>query len=76
MCRSIEIPNLKSAIHAGGAYADLRFSLWRVSEEVHAGHVHLRAGQEADQVPEMRIRQGGADLFDVLCQDVTEELAG
>jgi hypothetical protein len=25
----------------GGVYADLRFSLWRVPEEVLADHVHL-----------------------------------
>jgi hypothetical protein len=27
-------------------------------------------------VPEVRLRQGAGDLFDVFCKDVTEELAG
>ncbi len=69
------ILNPKSAILPGGTYADLRFSLWRVPEEVHADHVHFSAGSQAHQMSEVRVQQGGAGLFIFLCQDITEELA-
>jgi hypothetical protein len=73
VCESIRNP--KFEILTGGGYADLRFSLWRVPEEVHAEHVHFRSGPEANQVSEVRVQQGRAGLFLFFCQDLAEELA-